>query len=189
MIQPRAFGEVVRPSHYDMRTAVLASYETRCGRTGSHIAIILLISKISNRGTVVAHRLIAYDLGTDRFAIVLAPAHTKSFIEKLVGDPKTRQRANAIVKAMAQIAKNGTKWARQANKLRFLGTSLSLYELKVDGKVIRIMTYVHHDATPVYLFDFDGHQGKHAGIPKHVMDRGKKLAAIAAGLIMEEHDD
>lgn len=137
----------------------------------------------------MAHRLIAYDLGADRFAIVLAPAHTKSFIEKLVGDPKTRQRANAIVKAMAQIAKNGTKWARQANKLRFLGTSLSLYELKVDGRVIRIMTYVHHDATPVYLFDFDGHQGKHAGIPKHVMDRGKKLAAIAAGLIMEEHDD
>ena len=53
----------------------------------------------------MAHRLIAYDLGADRFAIVLAPAHTKSFIEKLVGDPKTRQRANAIVKAMAQIAK------------------------------------------------------------------------------------
>lgn len=51
------------------------------------------------------------------------------------------------------------------------------------------MTYVHHDATPVYLFDFDEHQDKHAGIPKHVMDRGKKLTAIAAGLIMEEHDD
>lgn len=81
------------------------------------------------------------------------------------------------------------KWARQTNRLRFLGTSLSLYELKVDGKVIRIMTYVHHDATPVYLFDFDEHQGKHAGIPKHVMDRGKKLTAIAAGLIMEEHND
>ena len=82
--------------------AVLANYETHSGRTGSHIAIILLISKISNKGTVVAHRLIAYDLGTGQSAIVLAPAHTKSFIEKLAGDPKTRQRANAIVKATAQ---------------------------------------------------------------------------------------
>lgn len=137
----------------------------------------------------MAYRLIAYDLGAERFAIVLAPAHTKSFIEKLVGDPKTRQRANAIVKTMAQIAKNGTKWAQQTNKLRFLRTDLSLYELKIDRKVMRIMTYVHHDATPVYLFDFDGHQGKHASIPRHVMDRGKKLAAIAAELMMEECDD
>lgn len=56
----------------------------------------------------MAHRLIAYDLGAERFAIVLAPAHIKSFIEKLAGNPKTRQRANAIVKAMAQIAKSGT---------------------------------------------------------------------------------
>lgn len=102
VIRPKPFDETVRSSHYDMQMAVLANYETHSGRTGSHIAIILLISKISNRGTVVTHRLITYDLGANRFAIVLAPAHTKSFIEKLVGDPKTRQRANAIVKATAQ---------------------------------------------------------------------------------------
>ena len=71
-----------------------------------HIAegqvLILQLFYLSNKGTVVAHRLIAYDLGTGQSAIVLAPAHTKSFIEKLAGDPKTRQRANAIVKATAQ---------------------------------------------------------------------------------------
>lgn len=137
----------------------------------------------------MAHRLISCNLGAGLSAIVLARENAASFIDKLLDNPRTRRRAGAITKAIAQVSKNGVEWAKQADKLKFLNAGLSLYELKIGGRVIRIMTYVHCDSVPVYLFDFNGHQGKSRKIPRHIMDRGEKLAIIAARLMTEEHND
>lgn len=67
--------------------------------------------------------------------------------------------------------------------------AIAIYELKVLGKVHRIMTYVHDDKnqTPVLLFDFEGHKGKSGGgIKSSTLIKGQQYAEIARSLLREE---
>ena len=143
----------------------------------------------ATRKEAMPHRLVSYELEDGLSATFLAPGASAPFIAKLAGNPKTRQRAVAITRAVTQVARNGVGWAKESCKFRSLDAGLALYELKANGKVIRVMTYVHRESVPIYLFDFDGHQGKSGSIPKHVMERGRSLAEQAARLMEEEHDD
>lgn len=71
------------------------------------------------------------------------------------------------------------EWAKDSETLKLLNAELALYELRIKGKIIRVMTYVHNDQVPVYLFDFEGHQGKTGQIRKEHMEKAQKLAKIA----------
>lgn len=63
-----------------------------------------------------------------------------------------------------------------------LDPHLSLIEIKVPGKVIRVMAY--HKERYVLPFDFDGHQGSNK-ISRSDMERAKKLAAEASRVMDE----
>lgn len=112
---------------------------------------------------------------------VLAPVGRKSFMEEMSDDPKKRRRAALIANAAWRVARNGIGWAFSSETFKWVVKGISVCELKVKGEVIRVMTYLDDGlAIPVYLFDFDGHQGKRGVIPPSIIARAKKLAGEAA---------
>lgn len=122
----------------------------------------------------------------DTLVNVLAKEGEKDFLSKLHSSGKTKYRARVIAGMMEKVARFSTDWAIQAKKLKQLTSDVSVFELRADGKVIRVMTYLHDDEqrTPIYLFDFDGHQGKGGHIKKSDLARAKKLASLARGCMM-----
>lgn len=115
-----------------------------------------------------------------------------TFIDELAADPKRRMKAKAIADAALRLVQHGTAWAISTGRLKRLNCSkgtIAIYELKVMGKVHRIMTYVHDDKnqTPVLLFDFEGHKGKSGGgIKSSTLIKGQQCAEIARSLLREE---
>lgn len=115
-----------------------------------------------------------------------------TFIDELAADPKRRAKAKAIADAALRLVQHGTAWAISTGRLKRLNYSrrtIAMYELKVMGKVHRIMTYVHDDKnqTPVLLFDFDGHRGTSGGgIRPSTLAKGQQYAEIARSLLREE---
>lgn len=129
------------------------------------------------------YEIVEVTLG-DAMVLVLAQEGRPSFIEKLRNSGKGVDRASVIAKAMLRLSTYGTSWAMDIKHLRLLrreGDGLAVYELRANDKVIRVMTYVHddRDKTPVYLFDFDGHQGKTGKVPRRQIERGVNLARAA----------
>lgn len=115
-----------------------------------------------------------------------------TFIDELAADPKRKMKAKAISEAALRLVQHGTAWAISTGRLKRLNypkKTIAIYELKVMGKVHRIMTYVHDDRnqTPVLLFDFDGHKGSSGGgIRSSTLAKGQQYAEIACSLLREE---
>lgn len=121
-------------------------------------------------------------LGDGVRACVLTRSGEDDFLTDLASTGKTRNRAVLIARMAARVARNGTDWAVAAKKLKPVSRDVSMFELRIDRRVIRVMAYIHDDPahTPVYLFDFDGHQGKSGKIDRNLIKKGERLAAIAA---------
>lgn len=118
--------------------------------------------------------------------LVLRPIGSKDFLERMRDKPKQRDHYKLIVRMVARVQYDGPK--RYIGKLiRLLDSELSLYELKVGGRVIRVMAYIYQpygSHRVVLLFDFDGHQGS-GKIPPEMMEKARKLARIARETLEE----
>lgn len=128
-----------------------------------------------------AYRIESIELEEGFRAHAIAKEGEPCFLEDLASNGKTRRRATMILRMALKVARNGTEWAICAEKLKSVTPTVSVFELRADGKVLRVMTYVHDDEerTPVYLFDFDGHQGKTGKIKASVLEKAKRLAIAA----------
>ena len=124
------------------------------------------------------YEIIRYELGDGAYMLVLTQTNKLPFIKKLASNPKTKEDASIIVKAAKRVSVNGVEWAKQAKVLKAIDNNLSLFELRISGRVVRVMTYLGKDE-PVYLFSFDGHQGKTGKIPKSIIKKGKQIAQLA----------
>lgn len=120
--------------------------------------------------------------------LVLATVGKKDFLEKLSADSKKRDRAKLISLTVKKVHERGlAKCIGKSNFIRMLDDDLCLAELKVSGKVIRVMCYcVANDELVVLLFDFDSHKGKSGKIPESVMKKGRRLAKKAAACLEED---
>lgn len=127
-----------------------------------------------------------HDLEDGQRMQVLAPTGSKSFIDKLIEAPKSQSRLIKITKMAQRVAEAGVGWAITAQKLKLLEDDLALYELKIGNTTLRIMTYLHNQTQPIYLFDFEGHQGKTGQIPQGCMKRGRTLAKAARECMQKE---
>lgn len=134
----------------------------------------------------MAYEIVSSRIGDDAYVLALAPIGTDTFIEKMMSTPKKQVRAASIVKTMRRIIDNGIEWAFDSETFKPLDSGLALCELRVSGKVIRVMTYLHKGQTPIYLFDFDSHQGKGSGIPENIMEKAESLAKAAKECMEEE---
>lgn len=134
-----------------------------------------------------------YEIRSHEYAdveiLVLAPVGKKDFLEKLRDNPKKRGRASLIAIATRKVQERGvSKCIGRSNFVRMLDEGLCLAELKVAGKVIRVMCHCPaiQDDKLVLLFDFDAHKGKSGKIPKSAMEKGRRLAKEAARLAKED---
>lgn len=124
--------------------------------------------------------IVEHETGEGRSILVLRPkGSAQDFLLKLKKGKGDRGRYQEIVQVADRIDSKGEDVYR--SKIRTLDASLSLIEIKVDRKVIRVMAHMHlidGRRRPILLFDFDGHQGSNR-IPPHIMNRARKLASIA----------
>lgn len=128
-----------------------------------------------------------YEIRAHRFmdsrVLVLARCGKPDFMEELVSDPKSQQKAKLILETMCKIENRGVdSCLGRSNFIRMLDGNVGLAEVKIGGKVIRVMCHVGtiNDRTEtVLLFDFKGHGGKSGSIPKGMIKKGKRLASIA----------
>lgn len=135
------------------------------------------------------YEIVAFSLSDGCEMRVLARKGAQSFMEKMTGNPKRHQRAEQIRRAAERVARNGVEWAKVSKTLKAIAPDLYVYELRVPGKVIRVMTYLHNGIEPIYLFDFDGHQGKKGGIKASDIEKAQELAAEAAALLLKGGSD
>lgn len=56
---------------------------------------------------------------------------------------------------------------------------VTVFEVRVKGTVIRVTAYIHARYIPIYLFDFDAHQGSANNLPKRLIKRVQEMAALA----------
>lgn len=120
-------------------------------------------------------------MATTIYVLAADEPDRSDFLEKLGSSKKTADRAKLIMRTMEKIGERGiARCIGKSNFISILDGELGMAEVRVKGQVIRVMCYVPpaRDAV-VLLFDFDGHQGKTGAIPKPVMKKGRKLAAIA----------
>ena len=137
------------------------------------------------------YTITSYQLSEETYMRVLTPCGHAPFIEELARSPKTRRRAALIARTADRLQRFGRAWGFESGTLKWIAPEVSLCELRVGGKVIRVMAYLPPEpAPPIYLFDFDGHQGKDVSIPAHVKSRAKELAVEAKRCIEREasHD-
>lgn len=128
-----------------------------------------------------AYEIVRHDLGDGAMVDVLAARGDagSDFLEKMYSRDHARFRL--IVRTVKRISLSDADTYR-GTFLKTIDDNLSLVEVKVPGKVIRIMAYDRRDGTHtrlVLLFDFDGHQGKTGKIKPSLVKKGKTLAKIA----------
>lgn len=136
-------------------------------------------------GDVLAYEIVSTEIDEGVNVLCLAAESKPSFLEELGASPKTKERAALISRTTKRIHDFGIDWAFVSKTFKPLDKELSLCEMRVTGRVIRVMTYVHNNILPIYLFDFDGHQGKGNSIPPNYLERGKRLS-IEAHKCMEK---
>lgn len=117
-----------------------------------------------------------------RALVLMREDDEKDFLECMENSKRGRQRHALIIKTLEAIQIKGIPLSERTRIIKILDSELCVAEVRVPGKVIRVMSYIHNRGTDlaelVLLFDFDGHQGTDR-IPKRVMDKGKRLAEIA----------
>ena len=134
----------------------------------------------------MGYEVVSFKLSETVSMNILTATGRQTFMEKLVSNPKGQNRAALIARTADRVGRNGIPWAKETKTLKTITSTVSVFELRVPGKVIRVMTYVHDEKTPIYLFDFDGHQGKGGGIPQNLIDKANKLAEAARECIAKE---
>lgn len=135
------------------------------------------------------YEIVQFALPDDAVMRVLSPVGRRSFMDEMVADPKKRQRAALIARTAYRVERNGIGWAFESETFKWLSKDVSVCELRVKGNVIRVMTYLERGiAFPVYLFDFDGHQGKRASIPSALIAKAETLAKEAAKCLERERN-
>lgn len=121
--------------------------------------------------------------------LVLAKEGQEDFLERLGSDPKSSELFSLICRTVERIAQRGVgRCVGRQNFVRVLDGSLGLVEVKVRGRRVRVMSYLHGSGPSqelVLLFEFTGHQGS-AHIPRKDVQRGRRLAAIARECMEEE---
>lgn len=144
---------------------------------------------LTDRGTMLTD----YEIRAHQFfetrIFALAKAGKEDFLEKLERKPKSHERLRLILGTVEKVSARGLSACIGAgNFVRLLDGSLGLAEVKVSGKVIRVMCYCQtgKEELLVLLFDFDGHKGKSGAIAPDIMDKGRKLARIAGELAGKE---
>lgn len=95
--------------------------------------------------------------------LVLANGERPTFLEKA-----SIERASRMASFMCKVSANGVSWALESGVLKMvkgIKGSVSVFELKCKGTVIRDMTYIHDGFVrrPVYLYDVDAHRGSDGG--------------------------
>lgn len=126
----------------------------------------------------------------DRPVRVLArTSEERDFLKRMEESPKHKERFRLIKRAIEKMFDRGIDAClKRKNFLRQLDGDIGLFEAKVAGQVIRVMTYLHRwtgGIGMVLLFDFNGHQGNDK-IPKQLMEKGRRLAREAKACIERE---
>ena len=134
----------------------------------------------------MGYEIVSFTLSAEASMNVLSSSGRPSFMDDLADDPKKRQRAVLIARAAEKVARNGIGWARSSKTLKPITARLSVFELRVPGKTIRVMTYLHDGVEPIYLFDFDGHHGKDGKIPPSIIEKAHVLAEAARTCMIGE---
>ena len=128
------------------------------------------------------------DKGERKWAYVLAVPGRKSFMDKCV--EKDPHRARRIATTAERIFDRGVGWglvSKTIKQLKGVKGSVSVFETRVNGGVVRVAVYLHCGNIPVYLFDFDTHSGSGNNIPAHFLDRAAMTARKAA-VCADEYD-
>ncbi|WP_278592042.1 hypothetical protein [Olsenella uli] len=129
---------------------------------------------------MTAYEISGHETEPGEFLFVLAPKGKPGFLEKMKYKKGGGERYRLIVRTASKIDRLGA-CRFHGTLVRPLDNGLSLVEVKVPGKVIRVMACTHaigYRERLILLFDFDGHQGS-GQIAPEMMRRAKKLAAIA----------
>ena len=104
----------------------------------------------------------------------------KDFMDRcLAKDPKRAQRIAVTVR---RIIDRGCAWAFASETMKrlVLGKGkLAKFEVRIKGGLIRIAAYLHLNEIPIYLFDFDTHQGSQSNLPRRHIEHALELATIA----------
>lgn len=131
------------------------------------------------------YEIVLFTLTSELSMKVLSPIGRPSFMDRLVHDPKKRERATLIARTAEKVARTGIGWAKESKTLKVVTAKVSVFELRIPGKVIRVMAYLHEGTDPIYLFDFDSHAGKSGKIPPAMLDRANRLAEVARNCIVK----
>lgn len=132
------------------------------------------------------YEIVEHDIECGISVLVLRPEGKTDFLAKMAKKPKQLERYRLIVQTVERIQYEEPE-TYYGSLIRSLDSEISLVEIKIGHKVIRIMAYVHRTSGPsrlVLLFDFNGHQGT-GKIPPSLMDKARHLARIAR-MNMEE---
>lgn len=131
--------------------------------------------------------LAPYELTGGFTVYVLVREGQEDFLAQMAGRPKTSGRAGLILTTLERIGAAGIGQSLRARFIRMLRADVGMVEVRVAGKVIRVMSYLHEGTDLVLLFDFDGHQGGNK-VPRQVMEKGERLARIARACMEEACD-
>jgi hypothetical protein len=160
------------------------------GKSSLMISICTLIFEQKwERGMSQGYEIRSHEqMGTT--ILVLAKTGSQDFLEKMKRDKRKKQTLRLIIETMEGIKRRGiNKCIGRSNFIRSIAPDVGLMEVRVPGKVIRVMTYVGEvegKTDAVLLFDFTAHGGKTGKIsPRHI-DKGKRLAKIAKECIEED---
>lgn len=112
---------------------------------------------------------------------VLCPDSGKSFIDELARSDVGR--LSRILVTAKRIYDYGCAFGFASQTIKRIEAgkcAVAVFEVRVKGTVIRVAAHIHNSAIPIYLFDFDTHQGARSHLPRRHIDHAKELAAIAA---------
>lgn len=117
--------------------------------------------------------------------LVLMPEDSRlDFLDEMGSAPKQRQRYRLIVRTIEKIGQLGVPKSIKVGFVRMLEPGIGLVEVRVAGKVIRVMAYTDGAEALVLLFDFDGHQGTDK-LKGPTLAKGRRLAAAAKKCLEE----
>lgn len=117
---------------------------------------------------------------------VLCPSPGKSFIEDLYA--KDMERLSRILNTARRIYSAGCRYGFDSQTIKPIvsgGHDIAIFEVRVKGTVIRVASYIHEGWIPIYLFDFDSHQGSKSKLPKRHIKRAAELACEARACARE----
>ena len=111
---------------------------------------------------------------------VLRQGKERSFIEDCAR--KDPYRLSRILKTMKRIYDYGCTFGFDSKTIvRIKGKDIDVdvFEVRIKGTVIRAAAYFYEGYIPIYLFDFDTHQGSANNLPRRFIARARDMALLA----------